>query len=323
MRRIATWLVVFGVGVATASAQQPAAAKKSFEVASIKPAAPLDPQKLLAGQQRIGMKQDAGRVDIEGWSILELLNAAYKASPARITGPGWPGLQAFMSNPLAIARFDIHATLPAGASKDDVPEMLQSLLADRWKLVYHTEKKEQDVLALVVGKDGPKLEKSPDEPAPDPAAPANNTNRPDPISVSGDPQKGMTIRGAGQAGTLKLGMSPDGSSIRMEAERLTMQQLADSLIQFTQKPVVDMTGLSGNYKVAFEISREDMLSMARAAGVQVPAGPVAGPAGGAAEPGGGTSAYKSVEKMGLKLESRKAPVDYFVIDRLEKMPTED
>ena len=75
------------LGVATASAQQPAAAKKSFEVTSVKPAAPLDPQKLLSGQQRIGMKQDAGRVDIEGWSILELLNAAYKATPARITGP--------------------------------------------------------------------------------------------------------------------------------------------------------------------------------------------------------------------------------------------
>lgn|SRR5437870_2540960 len=324
MRRVATWLVVLGLGVATASAQQPTVARKSFEVTSVKPAAPLDPQKLLSGQQRIGMKQDAGRVDIEGWSILELLNAAYKATPARITGPAWPGLQAFMSNPLAIARFDIHATLPAGATKDDVPEMLQSLLADRWKLVYHTEKKEQDVLALVVGKDGPKLEKSPDEPAVDPAAPVNNTNRPDAISVSGDPTKGqMTIRGAGQAGTMKIGMSPDGSSIRMEAERLTMQQLADSLIQFTQKPVVDMTGLSGNYRVAFEISREDMMSMARAAGLQVPAGPVAGPAGGAAEPGSGTSAYKSVEKMGLKLESRKAPVDYFVIDRLEKTPTED
>src|SRR4051812_38460213 len=102
MRRVAVWLVTLGLGVASASAQPPAVAKKSFDVASIKPAGPLDPQKLLSGQQRLGMKVDAGRVDIEGWSILELLNAAYKVSPARITGPAWPGLQAFMSNPLAI-----------------------------------------------------------------------------------------------------------------------------------------------------------------------------------------------------------------------------
>jgi uncharacterized protein (TIGR03435 family) len=324
VRGVASWLVVLCVGVASAPAQQPAPAKKSFDVASIKPAPPLDPQRLLAGQQRIGMKVDAGRVDIEGWSIIELLNAAYKVSPARISGPAWPGLQAFMSNPLAIQRYDVHATIPAGATKDNVPEMIGSLLAERWKLQYHTERKEQDVLALVVGKDGPKLEKSPEETLPDPAAPANNTNRPDAISVSGDPTKGqMTIRGAGQAGTLKLGMSPDGSAIRMEAERVTMQQLADSLIQFTGgRPVVDMTGMIGNYKVAFEISREEILALAQRMGVGVPGAPPA-PAGGASDPGGGTSAFRSVEKMGLKLEQRKAPVDNFVIDRLEKTPTED
>src|SRR5215470_13354868 len=88
MRRVASWLVVLALGVASASAQQ-AAPKKSFEVASIKPSAPLDPQKMLSGQQRVGMKMDDGRVDIENWSLLELLNAAYKVSPTRLTGPGW------------------------------------------------------------------------------------------------------------------------------------------------------------------------------------------------------------------------------------------
>jgi uncharacterized protein (TIGR03435 family) len=322
MRRVASWLVVLGVGIASAAAQQPAA-KKSFDVASIKPAAPLDPAKLMSGQQRIGMKVDAARVDIEGWSIVELLNAAYKVSPARITGPAWPGLQALMANPLAVPRYDIHATIPAGATKDDVPEMLGSLLADRWKLQFHTEKKEDQALALVVGKDGPKLEKSPDEPAVDPAAPVNNTNRPDAISVSGDPQKGMTIRGAGQTGAMKLGLTPEGN-IRLEAERLTMQQFADSLIQFTGgKPVVDMTGLTGNYKVAFEISREEIMSLAQRMGALPPGVAPPQAAGGAADPGGGTSAFRSVEKMGLKLENRKVSIDYFVIDRLEKTPTED
>src|SRR6266850_6983524 len=99
MRTVASWFVVLALGVAIASAQQ-AAPKKSFEVASVKLAGPIDPQKLLSGQQRIGMKQDAGRVDIENWSILELLNAAFKVSPARLTGPGWTG----MGNPLTAAR---------------------------------------------------------------------------------------------------------------------------------------------------------------------------------------------------------------------------
>jgi uncharacterized protein (TIGR03435 family) len=317
MRRFASWLVVLIFGIATASAQE-AAPTKSFEVASIKASAPLDPQKVMSGQQRVGMKMDAGRVDIENWSILELLNAAYKVSPTRLTGPGWPG--AF--NPLTASRFDIHATFPPGATKDDVPEMLQSLLAERWKLALHHEQKEQQVLALIVGKDGPKLQPSPAEA---PADAANNTNRPDPIQVSGDPQKGMTIRGAGQAGAMKLSMTPDGM-IHMTAERLTMTQLADSLVQFVGRPVVDQTGLTGNYQVAFELSQADVLAAARAAGMQIPGAPGAGgagPATAAADPSGGTTAYQSVEKMGLKLEQRKASVDYTVIDRLEKAPTED
>jgi uncharacterized protein (TIGR03435 family) len=319
MRRVASWFVVLTLGIATASAQE-AAPKKSFEVASIKASAPLDPQKIMSGQQRVGMKTDAGRVDIENWSILELLNAAYKVSPTRLTGPGWPG----PFNQLTASRFDIHATFPPGATKDDVPEMLQSLLAERWKLALHHEQKEQQVLALIVGKDGPKLQPSPAEA---PADAANNTNRPDPIQVSGDPQKGMTIRGAGQAGAMKMNMTPDGM-IHMTAERLTMAQLADSLVPLVGRPVVDQTGLTGNYQVAFELSQADVLAAARAAGMQIPGAPGAGaggagPATGAADPSGGTSAYQSVEKMGLKLEQRKASVDYTVIDRLEKAPTED
>jgi len=317
MRKVASWVVVLSLGLATASAQQapPKSSLKSFEVASIKQSAPLDPQKMLSGQQRVGMKVDAGRADIENWSILELLNAAYKISPTRLTGPAWG-----VVNPLTATRFDIHATFPAGATQDDVPEMLKSLLAERWKLAFHNEQREQQVMALIVGKDGPKLQPSPPE---TPADTTNNTNRPDPIQVSGDPQKGMTIRGAGQTGAMKVGMTPDGM-IHMTAERLTMAQLADSLTQLVRRPVVDQTGLTGNYQVSFELSQADVLAAARAAGLQLPGAPGgAGPAGGAADPSGGLSAFQSVEKMGLKLESRKAAVDYMVIDRLEKLPTED
>ena len=317
MRRVSAWLVVLGVGVATASAQQPPAAKKSFEVASIKAAPPLDPQKMLSGQQRVGMKMDAGRVDIENWSTLELLNAAFKVAPARLTGPAAPSI----ANMLTAQRYDIHATIPTGATSDDVPEMLQSLLADRFKLAYHMEKRQQDVYALVVGKDGPKMEKSPDNPAPSDDAP--KTNRPDPITVSGtNPQQGITIRGAGQAGAMKLKMA-DGI-IHLEAEKLTMEQLAGSITQYVGRPVIDETGLKGNYQVAIEMTQADVMAMARTMGLQVPGAPGgAGPAADVSDPGAGTSMFKSVEKMGLKLEPKKAPVDYMVIERLEKTPTED
>ena len=316
MRRVASWLivpvlVVFAVG--TASAQQ-TAPKKSFEVASIKVAGPLDPQKMLSGQQRVGMKVDAGRVDIENWSTLELLNAAFKIPLTRLTGPAAPT----MAGVLTAARFEIHATFPPGATKDDVPEMLQSLLAERFKLQYHSEKREQNIYALVVGKDGAKLEKSPEEAPPSGDAPANNTNRPDAISVSGDPQKGMTIRGAGNAGAMKMNMTPDGL-IHLEAEKLTMEQLADSVTQYVGRPVIDETGLKGNYRITLEMTQADVLAVARQVGLQVPGAPGAD----ASDPGGGSSMFRSVEKMGLKLEPKKAAIDYLVIDKLEKTPTED
>lgn len=317
MRRLASCLGIVVVAVATASAQEAPAAKKSFDVASVKVAGPLNPQQVLTGQQRVGMKVSPGRVDIENWSIVELLNAAFKLSPARMTGPAAPKL----ANALTMPRFDIHATMPEGATKDDVPELLQSLLADRWKLAYHAESREQDVYALVVGKNGPKLTPSPEDPSPQPDAPANNTNRPDPISISGDAQRGMTIRGAGQAGAMKMTMSPDGT-MRMEAEKLTMAQLADSLPQLVGKPVVDQTGMTGNYRVTIELTREDIVAAARAKGLNVPALP-GGPAGGASDPGGGASIFRSIENMGLKLEPKKARVDYMVIDRLENIPSED
>src|SRR5207302_3033122 len=109
----------------------------------------------------VGMKMDAGRVDIESVGLTELINLAFKVTPSRVTGPGWTGV----GNPLTAQRFDIHATLPAGATKDDVPEMLQSLLAERFKLVSHREQREQPAFALIVGKNGSKLQPSP-EPTP-------------------------------------------------------------------------------------------------------------------------------------------------------------
>ena len=319
MRRVITWLVVLAAGVSAASAQQATAAKKSFDVASVKAAGPLDPQKIISGQQRLGMKQDAGRVDIESMSLAELLYLAFKFPPDRVNGPDFLSI----ANTMSAERFEIHAKLPADAKSDDVPEMLQSLLAERFKLAYHREQKEQPVFALIVGKNGSKLEPSAPDPAPSAdAAPAGGSNRPDAVQITGNPQTGLTVKGGGAAGATKITMGQDGQ-MHLEAEKLTLQQLADSLARFVGRPVVDQTGLAGTYKVGLDLSREDMMAAARAAGVNVPAGALGGSAGaGPADPGG-TAIFQSIENMGLKLDSRKLAVEYMVIDRLEKTPTED
>ncbi len=88
---------------------------------------------------------------------------AYGVKTYQISGPAW----------LDTERFDIVAKVPQGATKDDVKLMLQNLLADRFKLTLHREKKDMPMYALLVAKNGPKLKESPpDDPNANDAAPA-------------------------------------------------------------------------------------------------------------------------------------------------------
>ncbi|HYM26288.1 MAG TPA: TIGR03435 family protein [Vicinamibacterales bacterium] len=296
-----------------AAMQQPPA----FEVASIKIAPPLDPQKLMTGQMRIGPRVDPSRAEFNTMALADLINYAFRVKSHQVVGPAW------LSAGMNAERFDIQATLPAGASVDRVPEMLQALLAERFKLAYHREDREQDVFALIIAKGGVKLKESP--PAPEAAPDAAGAGAPPAggVQVSGNPGSGgVTVRG-GPMGTMRMNMGPDGQ-MRLETERMTMSQLADALTRLVDRPVVDETDLKGTYQVALELAMADLMNMARSAGVAIPAGAGGGAPGGpataAAEPGG-LSVLRSVEALGLKLDSRKMSIAKIVIDRLEKTPT--
>jgi uncharacterized protein (TIGR03435 family) len=124
-------------------------------------------------------------------------------------------------------------------------------------------------------------------------------------------------------------MSMADGVMHIEADKLSMTQLSDALTRFLDRPVVDMTELKGNYKVAIDLALTDMMSAVRAAGLNLPAGVLGdgpGTSGGvpsAADPSGSNTIFRSVEQLGLKLDARKTPVDQIVIDHLERMPTED
>src|SRR5437667_6809863 len=124
--------------------QTPAKPKPAFEVASIKASAPLST--LIAQRVRFGMTISGARFDCR-MSLNDLIAAAYRIKTDQIAGPEW----------LTSQRFEIHATIPEDTSKDQVPEMIQTLLEERFKLKAHRENKEQQVYALVVSKEGPKL----------------------------------------------------------------------------------------------------------------------------------------------------------------------
>jgi len=105
-----------------------------------------------------------------------------------------------------------------------------------------------------------------------------------------------------------------------------MSAFAGQLSQFVDKPVVDQTELNGVYQLKLELTMADVMAVARARGINIPAAPnapgAAGLAGAASDPGG-SSIFDSVQKLGLKLEARKVSVEMIVIDKIEKTPTEN
>ena len=77
---------------------------------------------------------------------------AFEVQPPQIDAKGFAGGE----------YFDIQATLPAGATPKQVPEMLQAMLVERFKLAYHRETREYQMNVLTVGKNGMKLPRLPD-----------------------------------------------------------------------------------------------------------------------------------------------------------------
>lgn len=323
--RIGT-VVLFAATAAFAQTPAPLA----FEVASVKPAGPLNPMAIAQGKVSVGMKVDGAICRIGSFSLRDLIRTAYEVKDYQISGVDSLG------NPLSADRFNIEATLPEGATEKQVPQMLQALLAERFKLVVHRETKDQSVYALMVAKGGPKLKPAePDPPAPQ--APAANPEAPkkdemvlgqgsNQVRVSGNMRdgKGITVKGGG-VGQMKMTMV-DGK-LHLEAAKMSMAALADAATSFVGKPVVDMTELKGEYQVTLDLSMDDLKTVARAAGVgaMMPGAAAGGDAGGgvqASDPSG-SSIFASIQQMGLKLESRKAPLDFIVVDHFEKSPTEN
>jgi uncharacterized protein (TIGR03435 family) len=292
---------------------------RSFEVASIKPAETLTPALIASGKLHIGMKVDQARVDIGYVSLADLIPIAFKLKPYQVSGPDWlKGSQ----------RFDILATLPEGSNKDQVPEMLQSLLAERFQLKYHRETRELPIYALVVSKSGHKLKGSVPE-AEAPAEPPKEGAKDNALTLNAGDSKiqirpdpdGATITSP-EVGKMKMSLDRESGQMHMEIEKVSMEQFAALLSQLVDRPVFDKTELKGNFQVSLTLSIENLLLIARSSGLNLPL-PAAGTPGVASDPSGGSSVFASVKQLGLNLEPQKAPAEFLVVDQLEKMPTEN
>src|SRR5688572_20409296 len=136
------------VGPASSAVLAQSPSPPSFEVASIRQIEYTEQVRndVLAGTRRPRTTVTDTRVSITYTSLVEIVRRAFRLldQPWRVAAPEW----------LNESRFDLQATIPTGGSRDQVPEMLQTLLAQRFGLVAHRESREVSGHALVV-RDGP------------------------------------------------------------------------------------------------------------------------------------------------------------------------
>jgi uncharacterized protein (TIGR03435 family) len=325
------------IGLALTAIAAFAQTKPAFEVATIKPSRPMDIAKVAAalqagGKMPIGANVDSSRAEYKYLDLRSLMTLAYGVKPYQIAGPDW----------LSTTRFDIVAKMPEGSKKEDAPQMLQALLEERFKLTTHRTTAEHSVLALVVGKGGPKLKASAgtpvaiDESAPLKPGELKMDGSDGPVRVKVDVTTGSSVIDMGLQGKMSFRLNPATQSFHVDFSMVTMAGFANMITQlFAQlggtggRQVVDMTGIKGNYDATVDLSLVEMMAMAKAAGADIPGGAPGG-AGGpgnvpvASDPGGGgTSLTDAVQSMGLRLESRKAMVDQLIVDHIEKTPTEN
>ena len=237
----------------------PQSARPEFEVADVKPNTSANPVPSKGGFL------PGGRVDLPNITLRQLIAGAYNLQPDMLAGgPKW----------LDSDRFDIVAKAPPETSTPTLQLMLQSLLADRFKVVLHQEDKTMPVYALVVAKGGPKLPEA-------------------------SPTSGRSCRWTTVERTL----------MRRDCQKTPMATLAGQLAAMRQygidRPVVDLTGLKGEYDFHFEIDPRNGAREPRTDLEPAPADR-------------GPTIFDAMAQLGLKLEPRSQAVPVTVIDRAER-----
>lgn len=175
---------------------------------------------------------------------------------------------------LQAERYEINAKLPAGSTRDQIPLMLQAMLTERFHFASHSETREIPVYALVLAKGGPKMR---------------------PAEVR-DPQVGMML----------LSPTKRGIKGRTDLDEFTFLLKAPGDRTLADRPIFNMTGLSGLFDFRLEWSVDN----------PAPSGPPDGNAG--------PDIFSAIhDQLGLKLEPRKMPVKVVVVDSVDKVPTEN
>jgi uncharacterized protein (TIGR03435 family) len=257
---------------------------QQFEVATIRPAKPDAPTQRKSTQDGI---------NYQGVSLKSLIVQAWQLnsnSDQVLAAPNW----------IADDRIDLQAKLPEGEviNWDDFPQMLRSLLIDRFRMKHHMEDRSVDTYALVAVH--PKL------------VPANPSERT----------------------TCKAAAGPDGKDPRLENPALTglltcfnmtMSQFVGQLSYWApgyfHDPVKDATGLKGAWDITIAWSMVTYFQNGAGSGAAPTS--ASGDVPAASVPNGAVSMFDAVGKLGLKLVKERRAEPVLVIDQINKEPTEN
>jgi uncharacterized protein (TIGR03435 family) len=294
---------------AASSAQS--AAAPAFEVATVRQHEP-------GTRVPSSMTVTPSRVDIVGYRLTSLLWEAFKVPTYQLVFPD--ALRNINNN----HRFEIHATIPAGATRAQLPQMLQTLLRDRFGMVSRVEARTMPAYELVVAAGGHKLrEVEPlDELSKDFASDGAEKGIGDNLTKPSDDQvriMGITL---GLRTVTARSMYEQRFTARRTTElnaiRMTMAELADVLTMNIDRPVIDRTGLAGVYQFKVELgANASAIRGLLSAGITttVQGTPLNEPTG--------VSTFKNLDALGLKLEERRAPIDVIVVDKITLTPTQN
>jgi uncharacterized protein (TIGR03435 family) len=218
------------------------------------------------------------------WDIENLVSYAYGADRGQIVGaPKWPWPTVFVIEAKGSDEADAKlATLTPEQQKAEQQHMMQALLEERFKLKTHWESKEGDVYNLVVAKGGPKLG-----------------------AEGSAPPSADELKNFGDHLVPALHQKNDGQGYDFIAHGCSMDHLVEMLTSQFGRPVIDKTGLMGNYD--FVLKYKGRWDRDRNADDMDPMPPMD---------------RALPEQLGLKVEPAKGPVKVLVIDHIDK-PSEN
>ena len=278
-----------------AAGSQKAADLPAFDAVSVKPANPATREWMRGGPGT----SDPGQLLFSGVSVSRLIVTAYGAKAYQVSGPAWMGVE----------KFDVVAKIPAGATRQQVGLMLQTLLVDRFGLQLHHESRDLLGYELQIAKDGHKLRPpaeivSSADTAQESVLLQAGSDRMPPRHFEGTLIYWERSRGWG---ILKL----SNGLLRAVGVSQTLADVATRCEGQVHLPIVDKTGLTGRYDYSFDYAPDPPANQQEESAV-----------GTAMDPGPDfATAFQ--KQLGFRLEKKRLPIDVLVIEHVDRTPVEN